>query len=309
MIAEALLSDRLALAGCAMLLACLFVMVGKICSLLDDDIDGDEELWQRMTQTLPPQRTLGPQVRRTPGQSRAHVHEAYRDTPSDAAPAKTAAYARLAANDRSPPLSQVLSGKFSLSDQSLHIQGRRSEHQDPAHRSARRSGLEGSSSIKEPPEIKTPRRDRASFDTAAAITQGAGSRRHKSSKAQRLSVSWAPPWASAPTLIARPSQLALGPGLTQSVTSSVKRSLSDQSGSSSIKGPPGIKTPKSRRPRRDDASAPNALSHARVADSSHHVFNVYGLQGQANHRGASSGKAPVLSSGSRFYAHVLRTRS
>ena len=48
-IAEALLSDRLALAllaGCVLALACLIVMVGKICSLLYDDINGDEE-WRQ----------------------------------------------------------------------------------------------------------------------------------------------------------------------------------------------------------------------------------------------------------------------
>tara|TARA_Y100000389_G_C17345412_1_gene455579 strand:- start:238 stop:819 length:582 start_codon:yes stop_codon:yes gene_type:complete len=184
MIAEALLSNCLALAGCTVLLACVFVTVSRICSLLDDSIDGDEALWQ----------------------SQAHVHEAYRDTPPDAAPAKTAAYACLAANDRSPPLSQV------LSDQSLHIQGRRSEHQDPAH-------------------------------CSASVRAG------------------------------------------------------------------GNKTPKSRRPRRDDASAPNALAHAQGAGSSHLISSVYGLQGQANHRGASSGKVPALSSGSKFYAHVLRTQA
>ena len=69
LIAKALLSDPLALvplAGCALSLACLFVMVGKICSLLYDD-DGNDD----------PQRTRGPQNRRprTQGRSRAQRHE------------------------------------------------------------------------------------------------------------------------------------------------------------------------------------------------------------------------------------------
>ena len=95
-IAEALLSDRLALAlpaGCVLALACLIVMVGKICSLLYDDINGDEE-WrqpparqsssrqtstrQASTRKPPLQRTPTPQNRRTRGRSPTQEHEANR---------------------------------------------------------------------------------------------------------------------------------------------------------------------------------------------------------------------------------------
>ena len=99
-IAEALLSDRLALAllagcilGCILALAWLIVMVGKICSLLYDDINGDEEWRQpparqsssRQTSTRQPstrkpplQRTPTPQNRRTRGRSPTQEHEANR---------------------------------------------------------------------------------------------------------------------------------------------------------------------------------------------------------------------------------------
>ena len=55
-VAQALLSDRLALvliAGCILGLACLGVMVGKIRSLLCEDINGNEEGRQATTRKLP----------------------------------------------------------------------------------------------------------------------------------------------------------------------------------------------------------------------------------------------------------------
>ena len=105
-IAEALLSDRLALAllaGCVLALACLIVMVGKICSLLYDDINGDEE-WrqpparqsssrqtstrQASTRKPPLQRTPTPQNRRTRGRSPTQEHEANRVQAESAQPAR-----------------------------------------------------------------------------------------------------------------------------------------------------------------------------------------------------------------------------
>ena len=108
-IAEALLSDRLALAlpaGCVLALACLIVMVGKICSLLYDDINGDEE-WrqpparqsssrqtstrQASTRKPPLQRTPTPQNRRTRGRSPTQEHEANRVQAESAQGAQPAA--------------------------------------------------------------------------------------------------------------------------------------------------------------------------------------------------------------------------
>ena len=369
-IAEALLSDRVALAllaSCALALVCLGVMVGKICSLLYDDINGIEE-GRQPPATRNPQRTLSrtprPQNRRTRGRSPSQRHEANRvqaesapgaappappqaaepdapppglserrlegppppepqapvapaataDTPSDEAPAgraRTAIYQRMMANDRSPPppppLTQLWSATSSTrrfwSDEALLAQGRQPVGQDPTHRSMRRSGSEASLA-------------------SAANAQEAG-RRYGGppiDRAQALRLAG----SSAPALIARHSQSASSSGLTQSATSGMTRSLSDQAllaqgrrsvnqdpthrsmrrsgseASSSAKGPRGIKTP-THRARASAANAPGAGSR-------HHASGLHVVQ--ARHNGlandASLGQSPALSSASRFYAHVVK---
>jgi len=83
-IAQALLSDSLALvliAGCILGLACLGVMVGKIRSLLCEDINGNEEGRQPPTRKLSPQRTPRPRDRWTRGRSPAQSPDANRRDP------------------------------------------------------------------------------------------------------------------------------------------------------------------------------------------------------------------------------------
>ena len=92
-VAQALLSDRLALvliAGCILGMACLGVMVGKIRSLLCEDINGNEEGQQPPTRKLPPQRTRRPRDRWTSGRNPAQSPDANRVQAKSAQGAPTA---------------------------------------------------------------------------------------------------------------------------------------------------------------------------------------------------------------------------
>ena len=271
-ITEALLSDRLALAllaGCILGLACLVVMVGKICLLLlYDDIHGNEEWRQpptRQTSTRqtssrqpstrkpsPPHRTPTPQNRRTHrGQSPTQRHEGNRVQAESAQVAQPVCL-QAARPDvpppglsvrrlEGPPASRTTSRSgMSMSDQALHTQGRQPVNQDPTHRSMRRSGSEGSLSTKGPPATTPTPRARASRDTSAANVQGAGSR-HGGAPIHK---------------------------------SDIKRSMSDQ-----------------------------ALQTARQPVN----HDLPGQRMQANRTGASHGQSHSVSSGSKFYAHVVKS--
>ena len=356
-IAEALLSDRLALAlpaGCVLALACLIVMVGKICSLLYDDINGDEE-WrqpparqsssrqtstrQASTRKPPLQRTPTPQNRRTRGRSPTQEHEANRvqaesaqgaqparlqaarpDVPPPGLPARRvegpphpepvgASEPRVAVEAEGLPEGTTSSGggggtramsareRYAQLMELLAMVEPQSGDGDPGDAASAHAAVAPTANADTPPD-EAPAQGHARTAqftylyarmmdndrspppppmlsarqslSPAANVQGAGSRHggapiHKSSMKRSMSDQ---------SLRIQGRQ----PVNQDQIHRSMRRSGSEASLSTNLKGPPRIKTPKPR------ARASAATQQGAVAPS------------------------PAISSSSRFYARVVRTQ-